>query len=193
MSSSAPDHDVTVLLRQWRNGDREAHDRLLALVYDELRRVARARLRANTPHHTLQPTALVHEAYLRLMGSKAAEPENRAHLFALAARMMRQVLVDHARRRNADKRGGGSTSITFSEDTPARQASIVDVLALDEALTDLATLDQRLCQVVELKCFTGLNIQETADALGVSTATVERDWAVAKAWLFDRLSSQPQS
>jgi RNA polymerase sigma factor (TIGR02999 family) len=188
MSSSAPDHDVTVLLRQWRNGDREAHDRLLALVYDELRRVARARLRANTPHHTLQPTALVHEAYLRLMGSKAAEPENRAHLFALAARMMRQVLVDHARRRNADKRGGGSTSITFSEDTPARQASIVDVLALDEALTDLATLDQRLCQVVELKCFTGLNIQETADALGVSTATVERDWAVAKAWLYARFS-----
>ena len=189
MSSSAPDHDVTVLLRQWRDGDREAHDRLLALVYDELRRVARARLRANTPNHTLQPTALVHEAYLRLMGSKSEAPQNRVHLFALAARVMRQILVDHARRRNADKRGGGSTSITISEDTPARQASIVDVLALDEALTDLATLDQRLCQVVELKCFTGLNIQETADALGVSTATVERDWAVAKAWLFDRLSN----
>jgi RNA polymerase sigma factor (TIGR02999 family) len=136
MSSGASDHDVTVLLRQWRNGDREAHDRLLAMVYDELRRVARARLRADTPHHTLQPTALVHEAYLRLMGSKVAAPQNRAHLFALAARVMRQVLVDHARRRNADKRGGGETSITISEDTPARQASIVDVLALDEALTD---------------------------------------------------------
>jgi len=187
MSSGAPDHDVTVLLRQWRNGDREAHDRLLALVYDELRRVARARLRADTPNHTLQPTALVHEAYLRLMGSKSGAPQNRAHLFALAARVMRQVLVDHARRRNADKRGGGETSITISDDTPARQASIVDVLALDEALTDLATLDQRLCQVVELKCFTGLNIQETADALGVSTATVERDWILAKAWLYAEL------
>jgi RNA polymerase sigma factor (TIGR02999 family) len=123
------------------------------------------------------------------MGTNAAAPQNRAHLFALAARAMRQVLVDHARRRNADKRGGGETSITISDDTPARQASIIDVLALDEALTDLTTLDQRLCQVVELKCFTGLNIQETADALGVSTATVERDWAVAKAWLFDRLST----
>lgn len=189
MASRAPDHEVTVLLRQWRDGDREAHDRLLALVYDELRRVARARLRANTPDHTLQPTALVHEAYLRLMGTNAATPQNRAHLFALAARVMRQVLVDHARKRNAGKRGGGSTSLTIADDAPARQTSIVDVLALDEALTDLATLDQRLCQVVELKCFTGLNIEETADALGVSTATVERDWAVAKAWLFDRLST----
>lgn len=189
MASRAPDHEVTVLLRQWRDGDREAHDRLLALVYDELRRVARARLRANTPDHTLQPTALVHEAYLRLMGPNAATPQNRAHLFALAARVMRQVLVDHARKRNAGKRGGGSTSLTIADDAPARQTSIVDVLALDEALTDLATLDQRLCQVVELKCFTGLNIKETADALGVSTATVERDWAVAKAWLFDRLST----
>ena len=114
-------------------------------------------------------------------GSASAQPEG--------ARVMRQVLVDHARKRNAGKRGGGSTSLTIADDAPARQTSIVDVLALDEALTDLATLDQRLCQVVELKCFTGLNIEETADALGVSTATVERDWAVAKAWLFDRLST----
>jgi RNA polymerase sigma factor (TIGR02999 family) len=189
MASSAPDHEVTVLLRQWRNGDRDAHDRLLALVYDELRRIARVRLRAESAHHTLQPTALVHEAYLRLMGSDAAAPQNRTHLLSLAARVMRQVLVDHARKRNAGKRGGGATSITISDHIPAREGSIVDVLALDEALTDLATLDQRLCQVVELKCFTGLNIQETADALGVSTATVERDWAVAKAWLFDRLST----
>ena len=146
---------------------------------------------APAPRQRRQPC---HWGRERAVGElQSAAPQNRAHLFALAARVMRQVLVDHARRRNADKRGGGATSITISDDTPARQASIVDVLALDEALTDLATLDQRLCQVVELKCFTGLNIQETAVALGVSTATVERDWAVAKAWLFDRLSASRRS
>jgi len=191
MSSGESEHEVTVLLRQWRSGSRDAHERLVALVYDELRRVARARLRANDPNHTLQPTALVHEAYLRLMGADAAVPQNRTHLFALAARVMRQVLVDHARKKNARKRGGGTTTISLSDGTPAPQHSIIDVLALDEALTDLAALDHRLCRVVEMKCFTGLSIEETADALTVSTATVERDWAVAKAWLFDRLSNRP--
>jgi RNA polymerase sigma-70 factor (ECF subfamily) len=169
--------DVTQLLDAWQRGDDSALERLLPLVYDELRRVARARLRAEKPGHTLQPTALVHEAYLRLIRGGTA-PRNREHLFAMAARLMRQILVDHARRKGAQKRGGADTAMTM-----------VDILALDEALTDLAALDPRLCQVVELKFFAGLNIDETARALGVSPATVERDWTVSKAWLHQRLTS----
>jgi RNA polymerase sigma factor (TIGR02999 family) len=183
------DSDVTALLRQWEDGDPVAMERLLPLVYDELRRVARARLRAERQGHTLQPTALVHEAYLRLIGPGRATPKNRSHLFAMAARVMRQILVDHARRKQPHKRGGGKAAITLDEPPLADSGmSLIDVLALDEALTEMTVLEPRMCQVVELRFFAGLNTDEAADALNVSTATVERDWTLAKAWLLRRLS-----
>jgi RNA polymerase sigma factor (TIGR02999 family) len=178
--------DVTGLLQQWQAGDAEALSRLLPLVYDELRRVARASLRHEQPGHTLQATALVHEAYLRLTLGHST-PQNRTHFFAIAARLMRQILVDHARKKQAKKRGGGATLMTRDDATPAAGVALVDVLALDAALDELSALDARLSQVVELKFFAGLSIDETAQALKVSTATVERDWTVAKAWLHQRL------
>jgi RNA polymerase sigma factor (TIGR02999 family) len=188
MADPQPNHDVTGLLHAWQQGDAGALARLLPLVYDELRRVARARLRHERPGHTLQPTALVHEAYLRLVGA-VRTPRDRTHLFAMAARLMRQILVDDARRKAARKRGGTATVIALQESVPAPEIAVVDVLALDEALTELSALDPRLCQVVELKFFAGLNIDETAEALHVSAATVERDWMVSKTWLHQRLSS----
>jgi RNA polymerase sigma factor (TIGR02999 family) len=180
MPNRPANQNVTALLQAWQNGDANALERLLPLVYDELRRVARARLRAERPGHTLQATALVHEAYLRLTGEGGVSPHTRAQLFAMAARLMREILVDHARKKKARKRGGGDTVITLHESALAPTSSPVDVLALDEALSDLA---------VELKFFAGLTIDETAEALKVSTATVERDWTVAKAWLHQRLSA----
>ena len=188
MSPREPDHDVTALLHQWQKGDQVALERLLPLVYDELRRVARARLRAERQGHTLQATALVHEAYLRLTGPGGASPHTRTQLFAMAARLMREILVDHARKKNARKRGGDITIVALDEAHPEPQESPIDVLALDEALTELTALDPRLCRVVELKFFAGLTIDETDMALEVSPATVERDWTVAKAWLHQRLS-----
>ena len=188
MSPTQSNDDVTGLLQRWQAGDAHALERLLPLVYDELRRVARARLRQEQPGHTLQATALVHEAYLRLVGSHHPAPQNRTHLFAVAARLMREILVDHARRKAAQKRGGTATLIALDEFVAAPEIGTLDLLALDEALTELHALDERLCRVVELKFFAGLNIDETAQALRVSTATVERDWTVAKAWLHQRLS-----
>ena len=179
--------DVTELLQQWRGGNADALERLLPLVYEELRQVARARLRHEQPGHTLQATALVHEAYLRLVGSRTT-PQNRTHLFAVAARLMREILVDHARRRGARKRGGSVTMMALDESVAAPDIATIDLLALDEALTEMHALESRLCRVVELRFFAGLNINETAEALDVSTATVERDWTVAKAWLHQRLS-----
>ena len=183
--------DVTALLRLWQQGDADAMERLLPLVYDRLRRVARARLRNEQAGHTLQPTALVHEAYLRLVGAEPPTLRDRAHFFAIAARLMRQILVDHARRRRARKRGGDEAAVTFVESMPAPGVGVLDLLALDEALTELTALEPRLCQVVELKFFAGLNIDETAEVLKVSAATIERDWVMAKAWLHQRLSSPP--
>ena len=188
MPQRGPEQDVTALLHQWQQGDASALERLLPIVYDELRRVARARLRAERPGHTLQATALVHEAYLRLTGPAGASPRTRTQLFAMAARLMREILVDHARKKYARKRGGDVTIVALDAAFPEPQESPVDVLALDEALTELTALDPRLCRVVELKCFAGLTISEAATALDVSTATVERDWTVAKAWLHQRLS-----
>ena len=189
MPDRPPTQDVTGLLQQWRAGNADALEQLLPLVYEELRRVARARLRQEQPGHTLQATALVHEAYLRLIGSRSLRPQNRAHLFAVAARLMREILVDHARRKAARKRGGSATMIALDESVAAPEVAMIDLLALDEALTELHALDPRLCRVVELKFFAGLNIDETAEALQVSAATVERDWTVSKAWLHQRLSS----
>jgi RNA polymerase sigma factor (TIGR02999 family) len=183
-------HDVTELLLSWGQGDAAALDRLVPLLYDELRRVARGHLRREAPGHSLQATALVHEVFLRLVDVDRMTVKSRTHFFAMSARLMRQILVDHARRQRADKRGGGATVISLDEvAAAAAPTSSVDVLALDEALDVLSSFDARQCRVVELRFFAGLNIPETADALGVSTATVEREWAMAKAWLHQRLSA----
>jgi len=184
-------NDVTALLAKWRHGDRAALDALVPLVYEELRRVAHARLRSEPAGHQLQTTALVHEAYLRLVDVNRMAVDSRTHFFALAARLMRQVLVDSARHQRADKRGGGATMLTLDQASAlGASPNVVDVLALDAALDDLAALDERLCRVVELKYFAGLTIDEAAAALNVAPATVERDWAVAKAWLFARFSAR---
>ena len=164
-----------------------ALDQLVPMVYDELRRLARAHLRAER-NPSLEPTALVHELYLRLVDRDRMTIRDRTHFFAIAARVMRQVLVDHARRRLADKRGGGVTIIGLEAGIEPATTPRVDVLVIDEALDQLKSVDERLCRVVELRFFGGLNIEEAAEALAVSPATVERDWAMAKAWLFQRLS-----
>jgi len=182
-----PRETVTALLRRWRQGDVAALDQLVPAVYDELRRVARAHLRAKR-NPSLQPTALVHELYMRLADNDQLIIRDRTHFFAIAARVMRRVLVDHARRRAADKRGGGVTIISFETAAEPARTQEVDVLVIDEALDQLMAVDERLCRVVELRFFGGLNIEEAAGALEVSPATVERDWAMAKAWLFQRLS-----
>ena len=181
--------DVTALLLQWREGDSTALDALIPIVYADLRRIARARLRGEPHGHPLQTTALVHEVYLRLVDVDGLTFENRAHFFALAARLMRQILVDHARRQRTAKRGGGDTMVTCADVLPAFSPNLVDVIALDAALDGLARVEERLSRVVELKFFAGLTIDETAVALDVSPATIERDWAFAKAWLYQRLSS----
>jgi RNA polymerase sigma factor (TIGR02999 family) len=180
--------DVTGLLLSWRQGDAAALDRLVPLVYQELRRVAGRRLRREAPGHKLQATALVHEVYLRLVDVDRMTLKNRAHFFGVAAVLMRQILVDHARRLRADKRGGGVTMLSLDDVSPAAHSTGVDVLALNQALEALSALDPRQGRVVELRFFAGLNIEETAQALEISPATVERDWALAKVWLYRRLS-----
>lgn len=182
--------EVTALLERWAQGDRGALDALVPLVYQELRRVARARLRGERGPHALETTALVHEVYLRLAHIDAMPVGNRTHFLALAARLMRQVLVDEARRRRAGKRGGGATLLTLNAATPDLSADPVDVLALDAALAELGRIEERLCRTVELKFFAGMTNVETAAALNVSPVTIERDWAFAKAWLYERLSTR---
>ena len=157
-------------------------------MYGELRRVARRHLQREPPGHALQATALVHEVYLRLVDVDRLTLHGRVHFFAVAAGLMRQILVDHARRQRADKRGGGVTLLSLDDVSPASQPTSVDVLALDQALEALSSIDARQCHVVELRFYAGLNIDEAAEALGISPATVEREWALAKAWLYRRLS-----
>jgi RNA polymerase sigma factor (TIGR02999 family) len=181
--------EVTVLLQAWGDGDLAARDRLIPLIYAELRRRAAGQLRRERPGHTLRPTDLVHETYLRLRAQNAAW-QNREQLFAVASRLMRRILVDHARMRAAAKRGGG-VRVTLSDDYAA--AVEPDVLDVDAALEELSALDQRQAQLVELRFFGGLDIAEAARALGVSVATANRDWALAKAWLFRRLKESPAS
>jgi RNA polymerase sigma factor (TIGR02999 family) len=182
-------HSVTDLLQAWASGDQAALDELLPLVYEELRRQARRYMRAQPAGHTLQTTALVHEAYLRLVGQSSVEWQGRAHFFGVAAKAMRSVLVDHARARGAAKRGGSVRAITLDDagGVAGPQAS-VDVLALDEALGRLTELDPRKSRLVELRYFGGLGIEEAAAVLGVSPATVKRDWTTARAWLRRELS-----
>jgi RNA polymerase sigma factor (TIGR02999 family) len=185
----APRQDVTALLRAWSQGDTEAGERLLPIVYGELRRQAARLLRRERRDHTLQPTALVHETYLRLVEQRAADWKNRTQFFAVAARAMRRILVDHARRHGARKRGGSWDRITLEESRRAWPASEpdVDVLALEDALDELAALDPPKVRLVELRFFAGLNLEETASVLGVSESTVSREWRMTRAWLFRRL------
>jgi RNA polymerase sigma factor (TIGR02999 family) len=177
--------DITRMLEAWADGDPDALERLMPLVYDELRRVASRRLARERREHTLQPTALVHEAYLRLAGQRSARFESRAQFFALAARMMRRILVDHARSRAAAKRRPGGVRLSLDElpSLAAPEGGEVDLVALDTALERLAALDERQAKTVELRYFAGLSIEETAAALGLSPATVKREWTMARAWL----------
>jgi RNA polymerase sigma factor (TIGR02999 family) len=181
-------HDVTGLLNDWRRGNQDALERLIPLVYDELRKVARGQLRREPVGHSLQATALVHEVYLRLVNVDQMTIEGRTHFLAMAARLMRQILVDHARRKRSAKRGGDVTIVDIERVSASAESPVVDILALDQALDELASFDARQRDLVELKFFAGLTIEEAATALRVSTATVEREWAIAKAWLHHRLS-----
>ena len=169
-----------------RTMNEPALERLLPEAYDELRRLAARAMRDQRPDHTLQPTALVHEVYLKLAGS-SHQLVNRAHLFATAARAMRQILVDHARARASEKRGASPVKVTLSLAEPAAEPEIFDLLAFDEAMERLAALDEQQVRIVELRCFVGLSVEETAEALGISPRTVKRDAAMAKAWLFREL------
>src|SRR5436305_15224872 len=178
----APEN-VTDLLQQWQDGDQEALERLLPLVYDELRRQAARYLRRERVGHTLQTTALIHEAYLRLVGQKDVRFESRAHFFGVAARLMRQILVDHARTRGRAKRGGSEVRVSLTQANAVAKGRDIDLMVLDEALNRLAEVDLQQSKIVELRFFGGLNVEETAAIVGVSPATVKRDWSVAKAWL----------
>jgi RNA polymerase sigma-70 factor, ECF subfamily len=184
------DPGVTVLLSKWRAGDQEALETLMRVAYPELRRIAHHYFRRERENHTLQTTALVHEAYLRLLSSESPNWKDRVHFFGVLARLMRQILVDYARGHGASKRGDGAKRVALEDVSSLPKKSEVDVLRLDDALNDLAVLDQRQCQIVELRFFAGLSIDETAEILGVSTATVEREWASARAWLFHEIGSR---
>lgn len=179
---------VSKLLLGWRVGDREAMDALLPVVYDELRRVAHNHLKNERHNHTLQTTALVHEAYFRLIGQELPEWKNRSHFFAVAAHLMRQILVDYARRHRASKRGSGVCMLTLDDVAAQPQRKDVDVIALNDALNTLAEIDARQSRVVELRFFAGLSLEETSEVMGIGTATVQRDWTTARAWLYREIS-----
>lgn len=183
-----PPSEVTLLLQGWRNGDRNALDALLPLVYEELRRLAHFQLQRERQDHTLQTAALVHEAYLRLIGLNPPHWESRTHFFAIAAQLMRQILVDYARRHVALKRGGGACKLSLEEATLVSKQKNVDVLSLDDALKALAKIDPRQSRVVELRFFAGLSLEEISEALEIAPATVQRDWTAARAWLHREIS-----
>jgi len=185
--SASESHEVTQLLLAWRRGDQYALERLIPIVYAELRRIARRYMRRQRPSHTLQTTALVNEAYLRLIDVRSVDWQNRAHFFAISAMLMRQILVDRARERGSKKRGGGTQQVDLDEAMTITQDWDVDLIALDEALTALSEVDGRKSQVVEMRFFGGLQESEVAVALNVSTETVRRDWRFAKSWLLRRL------
>jgi RNA polymerase sigma factor (TIGR02999 family) len=190
VASSTSSQAVTQLLVRWKKGDRSALEALLPLVYDELRKLARHYLAAERPGHTLQSTALVHEAYLRLIDQSGAI-DNRAHFFGIAARLMRQILVDHARARMAEKRGAGCL-VTLDESAGVMAGLMKDqplnLVALDDALTELSRMDERQAQIVELRFFAGLSVEDTARAMDISPATVKRSWTAARLWLYRELN-----
>ncbi len=180
--------EVSQLLRAWGEGDQDAFDKLMPLVYEELRRMARRYMDRQGPGHTLQTTALINEAYLRLVDQQQRQWQGRAHFFAVAARAMRHILVDHARARQAVKRGGEAITISLDEMAEVSDERGAEMVALDDALQGLAAVDRRKCQVVELRYFGGLTVEETAAVLKVSPETVARDWRLARTWLLRELS-----
>ncbi len=180
---------VTKLLQDWSHGDRQALDELMPVVYQELKKLANSYLRAERPDHTLQPTALIHEVYLRFIGQNMPEWESRAHFFGVAARLMRQILIDHARSRSAERRGGPHQSKILLDDVPLfSQDQAAELLAFDDALRKLAELDDRKAKIIEMRSFAGMNVDETARALNVSEATIKREMRLAKAWLMRELA-----
>jgi RNA polymerase sigma factor (TIGR02999 family) len=180
-------HDITELLAQWSGGNQTVLDKLYPLVYEELRRIARSYMKREPVGHTLQTTALINEAYVRMVDQKDVRWRNRSHFFAISAQMMRRILVDHARRYLHKKRGGGARKISLDEAMIVAEERSEEVLMLDEALDNLARIDPRRCQVVEMRYFAGLNNQEIASILRISENTVMRDWNLARAWLYQRL------
>ena len=187
MTTPAP-KEVTQLLIAWSNGEEEALEKLVPLVYDELRRIARRYMKREPAGHTLQTTALVNEAYLRLIEQKGMKWQNRAHFFAISAQLMRRILVSMARARHADKRGGEARQVSLDEALVISEERAAELVALDEAMNELAALDPRRSRVVELRYFGGLSVEETAEVLKISPETVMRDWKRAKAWLYTELN-----
>lgn len=192
-----PDPDasrqVTTLLADWSKGDLKAREALMPLVYNELRRLASSYLRRERSDHTLQATALVHEAYLKLVQQDSVDWQNRHHFFGAAANLMRRILVDHARAHAAEKRGGEAARVPLTEAIAMSQEQPAEMLALDECLTRLAAVDAQQGRIVELRVFAGLTVEETAEILGISPATVKRDWSTAKAWLLHEIRRQGES
>jgi RNA polymerase sigma factor (TIGR02999 family) len=180
--------DVTQILAQWERGDQGALERLVPLVYEELRRIAARYLRSERSSHTLQTTALVHEAYLRLVDENRIRWQSRAHFFGVAAKLIRNILVDHARTHNAAKRGAGAPMLQLEEAFAVSGEMDADIVAVDDALSALAKIDEQQARIVELRFFGGLTIEETAEALQISPATVKRDWILAKTWIYKELS-----
>jgi RNA polymerase sigma factor (TIGR02999 family) len=183
--------DVTKLLVDWRGGDQAAFDKLMLVVYDELHLLAHRYMGRERGNHTLQTTGLVNEAYLRLMGRQDSDWQNRAHFFAVAAQVMRHLLIDYARARQYARRGGNALRVTLDEGIAVTPESSVDLLALNEALDRLDAIDERKRRIVELRYFSGLSVEETAEVLGVSAITVKREWLKAKAWLYRELGPAP--
>jgi len=190
LMATASGKDVTDLLIDWGNGDQAALNQLMPLVYDELRRLASRYLRQERPGHTLQTTALVHEVYLKLVDQKNANLQNRVQFFAVAAQVMRHILVDYARSRKASKRGGGYCRLSLDEGVLSSEENDADLLSLNEALNSLEAIDSQQSRVVELRVFGGLTVEETAEALGISPRTVKREWSMAKAWLHRQIRNQ---
>ena len=189
MNADSP-QPVSELLVRWKRGDQEALQALLPLVYDELRRIANHHLQAERAGHTLQSTALVHEAYLRLVAQEPLRLDNRAHFFAVASYLMRQILVDYARKRQAAKRGANNLTLTLDEAIALPKQGKLDLVALDDALNGLERLDSRQSRIVELRFFAGLSIEETSTVLDISPATVKRDWITARMWLYREISKR---
>jgi RNA polymerase sigma-70 factor (ECF subfamily) len=182
--------EVTQLLVDWRGGDHSALDKLMLLVYDELHTLARRYMKRERGDHTLQTTALVNEAYLKLVGRQSTDWQNRAHFFGVAAQVMRHLLIDHARSRRYARRGGSGVRITLDETIAASPGESVDLLALNEVLDRLDAIDERKRRIVELRYFSGLSVEETAEVLGISAITVKREWLKAKAWLYRELNQE---
>jgi RNA polymerase sigma factor (TIGR02999 family) len=180
--------DVTTLLMEWSGGNSQAFNELMPMVYDQLRQLAARELRRERPNHTLHSTALVHEAYLKLIDQRRVQWKDREHFFAVASQAIRRILVTYARSRHASKRGGGATMLAFDESIALPDRKDVDLVALDDALESLSRLDAQQGRIIELRFFGGLSIDGTARTMGISTSTVARDWNVARAWLFRELS-----